>query len=180
MGKKRKRPLRDDNAVEHQPHPPQKLRSPKAVSSCPRRPSSDRGGFHHPHPVISLYYKNVLTLRQYLLQQLPLSSKSRRRRIGSLGLQQGRHCSAQHHSGDADQNTQTVRDIASLLDSTLVGVLKESNPTVSQARYREFAAFTQSQGRSSLVCTDTGPTRAQSEVKLEHGFRFYSVQCCNM
>ena len=53
---------------------------------------------------------------------------------------------------------------ADFLDGTLVGVLKESSPSVCQSRRLQFAAFSQSQERSSLDDSDIGPTCAQSEV----------------
>ena len=37
------------------------------------------------HPTLRLYYKQIFTLRNYLLSQLPNTSKKRRRRIASLG-----------------------------------------------------------------------------------------------
>ncbi|KAJ5577953.1 Telomere reverse transcriptase [Penicillium hispanicum] len=103
------------------------------------------------HPVISLYYPEVLTLRQYLLRQLPISSKLRRRRIASLRPLP----TASPNAG---------RSLSELLDSTLVGLLKKSSPNVDSDRQRDYRAFTQSQSRSILVSTDTGPTSPQSEV----------------
>lgn len=101
------------------------------------------------HPVISLYYRQLLTLRQYLLNQLPITSKSRRRRITSLS------------TSSQDRNTAVL---AALLDSTLVGVLKDRSPSIDSERQRDYRAFTQSQSRSTLISTDTGPNSPQSEV----------------
>lgn len=101
------------------------------------------------HPVISLYYPHVLSLRQYLLRQLPVSSKLRRRRIASLSPS----------AGSADQPTHSHSDLPRLLDTTLVGVLHDSSPLVSQERQRDLLAFTQSQSGSQL-----GSTCAQSDV----------------
>lgn len=101
------------------------------------------------HPVISLYYRELLTLRQYLLRQLPVSSKLRRRRIASLGASRA-------ETGD--------EALVTLLDSTLVGVLKQSTPKDDSDRQRDYRAFTQSQSRSILASTDTGPVSPQSEV----------------
>jgi telomerase reverse transcriptase len=106
-----------------------------------------------------------VTLRQFLLEQLPLSSKTRRRRIASLGQHQ--NVKNEEYSLGLKQDTdsdESIRQIVRLLDSTLVGVLKESSPTVIQARQRDFAAFTQSEERS-ILCTDTGPTCPQAEVR---------------
>lgn len=146
MGKKRKRPAKDDG-----PERP----SQKRVHA----PSQEAA--QHLHPVISLYYPRVVTLRQYLLDQLPASSKSRRRRIASLG-RQGRP--ARQPADDEDQHHR-VQQLADLLDSTLVGVLNESSPAVDLARQKDFAAFTASQFRSSSG-TDAGPTCPLAEVRL--------------
>jgi telomerase reverse transcriptase len=92
-------------------------------------------------------------LREYLLQQLPVTSKSRRRRILTLGSRE-----------DQDSNAQS-ETLAELLDSTLVGVLKETSETLNSERRREYSSFNESQSRSILTSTDTGPTCPQSEVR---------------
>lgn len=165
MGTKRKRPLKDDGAKQN----PTQKRFPEEKSF----PNGRTTHQIHPysHPVISSYYPKVLSLRQYLLQQLPASSKSRYRRIASLGLGQNPDSPKEDRlwpvsSGDDGQlqNSQANLEIAELLDLTLVGVSRDSDPTDNQTRQIELAAFTQSQVHSSLACTDTGPTCAQSEV----------------
>lgn len=143
MGKKRKRPgkaVRQAPTASSQPSntSPRRFKPPKA-------PDARNGQITH--PVISLYYRELLTLRQYLLSHLPVSSKLRRRRIASLA------------SSSAEPTS-----LANLLDSTLVGVLKQSTPKVDSERQRDYRAFTQSQSRSILVSTDTGATSPQSEV----------------
>lgn len=147
MGKKRKRPIKSKGlaASSQTSSTAAPGRFKPSVSAAPNSQSTT-------HPVISLYYRQVLTLRQYLLNQLPISSKSRRRRIASLSAssQDGPHCAA----------------LSALLDSTLVGVLKERSPSVDSNRQREYRAFTQSQSRSILASTDTGPDCPQSEVRI--------------
>ncbi|CAG8429897.1 unnamed protein product [Penicillium salamii] len=141
MGKKRKRPVKD--------------RGPTSSSHLGITTGTRRFRISAPnsreisHPVISLYYQNVLSLRDYLLQQLPLTSKSRRRRIWTLASRP-----------DDSQSSA----LAQLLDSTLVGVLKDSSPVVNSERQKEYSYFNESQSRSLLASTDTGPTCAQSEV----------------
>lgn len=146
MGKKRKRPGKSRR--DHGPTAP----SQPSTTASPGRFKRPKGpaarNDQTSHPVISLYYREVLTLRQYLLRQLPVSSKLRRRRIASLG------------SSTGGGNPQ----LADLLDATLVGVLKHPSPKVDSERQRDYRAFTQSQSRSILVSTDTGPTSPQSEV----------------
>lgn len=150
MGKKRKRP-----AKTRQDRGPT-ASSQTRITASPGRFKSLKAPVARnnqaTHAVISLYYREVLTLRQYLLRRLPASSKLRRRRIATLG-------SSAAELGD-------VQPLVNLLDSTLVGVLKESTPKVDSDRRRDYRAFTQSQSRSILVSTDTGPTSPQSEVSL--------------
>lgn len=160
MGKKRKRPAKDNGPADI---PSQKRAKAPSKEPGQQGPSTQHQHQHqHQHPVISLYYSRVVTLRQYLLDQLPASSKSRRRRIASVGLQGGPPAKPDL---DGDQHQlHSVQQLADLLDSTLVGVLKESNPAVDQTRQKDFAAFTASQFRSPLTSTDTGPTCPQAEV----------------
>jgi telomerase reverse transcriptase len=156
MGKKRKRPIRDGSAQR-------RIISPSGGSR--NHGASDRNEKDgHSHPVISLYYPQVVTLRQYLLQQIPITSKSRRRRIASI-----RSDALTERQGDGSSAERQVQGLASVLDTTLVGVLKETSPTVTQERRRDFAAYsqTQSQCRSELTSTDTGPPCPQSEVSYE-------------
>lgn len=150
MGKKRKRPIK--NGPTSSSHmgittSPRRFRSPHAPISLGTKIS---------HPVISLYYQHVVPLREYLLQRLPVTSKSRRRRILTLGSREDQDPNAQSH---------TSQTLAQLLDSTLVGVLKESSPTLNSERQKQYSSFNESQLRSSLVSTDTGPTCPQSEVR---------------
>lgn len=177
MGKKRKRPVKNGGATDQLPR---KQRDCKAASEHLGKSSDERA--HHSHPVISSYYPKVLTLREYLLEQLPVSSKSRRRRIGSLGLgldiqQGGAGPDANADGQSRDEDPQVIQTIAHLLDSTLIGILKEPGPTVDQTRLREFVAFTQSQERSFVDATDTGPTCAQSEVNLDIILFLYRSRC---
>lgn len=97
-----------------------------------------------------------MSLREYLLQQLPVTSKSRRRRILTLATRE-----------DQDPaQSQISQTLVELLDSTLVGVLKESSPTLNSERQKEYLSYNESQSRSILTSTDTGPTCPQSEVRL--------------
>ncbi|KAJ5752542.1 Telomere reverse transcriptase [Penicillium odoratum] len=142
MSKKRKRPSKASGPA-----------SQTSLTAAPNRFKSSKESvarnIRTTHPVISLYYREVLTLRQYLLNQLPASSKLRRRRIASLRLSPERS---------------NVQPLADLLDFTLVGVLKEPSPKIDSDRQRGYREFTQSQSRSVLVSTDTGSTSPQSEV----------------
>ncbi|CAG8906413.1 unnamed protein product [Penicillium nalgiovense] len=147
MGKKRKRPIKDRGPTSSShmgiTTSPRRFRTPHAPISLETKTT---------HPVISLYYRQVVPLREYLLQQLPVTSKSRRRRILALDSREDQETNAQSQT------------LAELLDSTLVGVLKESSPTLNSERQKQYSSFNESQSRSILISTDTGPTCPQSEV----------------
>lgn len=143
MGKKRNRPGNGPTVSSQT-----SITAASARFMCPKSPVVRTD--YPTHPVISQYYREVLTLRQYLLRQLPGSSKLRRRRIASLGV-----------SKATDPHDESL---AGLLDSTLIGVLKQSSPKDDSDRRRDYLAFTQSQSRSILESTDTGPNSPQSEV----------------
>lgn len=147
MGKKRKRPAKPTTADGL---------NPKRL-----KPDGDQRRSTQSHPVLSRYYPRVVSLRQYLLEQLPSTSKARRRRIASLG--KPRHKDVEKAAnGDSDESD---KELAVLLDQTLIGVSKKTtSAAVVEARQREFAAFTQSEERS-LLCTDTGACSPQSEVR---------------
>jgi hypothetical protein len=84
------------------------------------------------HELLSLYYPRIVSLRQFLLSSLPLSSTSRRRRVSAYG-------------SDSQAGTRQPH----FFDSTLVGVFPEPRSTVRETRKREFATFTQSQQKST-------------------------------
>ncbi|KAJ5817557.1 reverse transcriptase [Penicillium robsamsonii] len=142
MAKKRKRPIKDRGPASH-----------IGITTAPRfrTPHAPISHAKTSHPVISLYYRQVVPLREFLLQQLPVTSKSRRRRILTL-------------DSPENQDTNASQTLAELLDSTLVGVLKQSSPTLNSERQKEYSSFNASQSRSILASTDTGPTCPQSEV----------------
>lgn len=139
MGKKRKRPVKDDRPCDH--------------LSKPGSPSTQRDVPGHSHPVISLYYPQVVTLRQFLLQQIPVSSKARRRRIAAV-----RNNPASPNGGNPELST--------FLDTTLVGILKELPPTCTQNSEKSWVKLTQPRTASQVHSTDTGASSAQEEVRL--------------
>ncbi|EQL28452.1 hypothetical protein, variant [Blastomyces dermatitidis ATCC 26199] len=156
MARKRKRPSND-----------------LPVPGLPKHARGDKpqdGSIYH--PVLSLYYPRVVTLRTFLYEQLPLSSKSRRKKVASLG-QEKREGSSQPPSYSlspskvgvrVERTNEEIQNLARTLDSTLVGILKEPDSAVNISRQKEFTAFTQSQARSSLECTDIGATTSQSDI----------------
>jgi hypothetical protein len=127
----------------------------KAKRAAETAPTSD-----HDHPVLRHHYSQVSTLRQYLLSQLPLLSKNRRRRISQLG-----------HTAPVQEDAST-RDVdiqlGQLLDSTLVGWLLDTVPkNVDQElkeRGREIESFTQQRSQSISGGTFKPGYFMQSEV----------------
>lgn len=107
------------------------------------------------HPTLRLYYRHILTLREYLLSQLPKHSRRRRRRISTLGrdltgkatkteasplvnrLEQGGHNDFRVKADCRDHS------LAQLLDKTVVCSL-DQNSAPDQACYaQDLEAFSQ-------------------------------------
>jgi len=99
------------------------------------------------HPVLRRLYPQVLTLRHYLLSQLPKCSKHRRRKISQLGLV----TLDENHGQASDADT----GLARLLDSTLVGLSSDTSHDSSTQAYaemerdREIERFTQQRSQST-------------------------------
>lgn len=136
-------------------------RSPPVPS---KKAKTRRGSFNDEaptqHPVLRLYYPKVLTLRQYLLSQLPASSKSRRKKITFL-----RPLSTTTNQIDAEprilhstalSKDETAEDreiLVKLLDTTLIGVPSQKRAPDEQIIHNDFVAFSQklnSSANSSL------------------------------
>ena len=99
------------------------------------------------HALLALYYPRLLTLRSYLLYKLPETSKTRRRRIAEWGSNDA--------DGDGDSH---------ILDTTIVGVLKDLDAGTEESRRRDFAVFTQTQQRSSDGSHDSPQTGSFAEA----------------
>ncbi|EXJ64832.1 hypothetical protein A1O7_01170 [Cladophialophora yegresii CBS 114405] len=94
----------------------------------------ERSPYLH-HSVLSSFYPNVCTLRNYLLAGLPTSSRVRRRKLTGFGT---------------DEAT-------SILDTCLVGLLTQPSISGKESRRVEFATFTQTQCRATGA--NTGRTQ---------------------
>src|ERR1700744_2153245 len=97
-------------------------RPTKKPKSAHQEPSSN---VHH--SVLLPFYPRVCTLRDYLLGCLPATSRIRRRKLTIFG-------------GD---------DSNSILDTCLVGVLKQPSNSMQESRRLDFATFTQTQARAT-------------------------------
>lgn len=87
------------------------------------------------HAVLSCYYPQVYTLREYLLSKLPASSKTRRKKINSVRCVGGL-------TKVVGENLNGEAALAHLLDQTLVGILPHEAPSRNQ-RLREWESFSQ-------------------------------------
>ncbi|KAF9692635.1 hypothetical protein EKO04_009418 [Ascochyta lentis] len=90
-------------------------------------------------PVLQRFYPRLLTLRHYLLSQLPKSSKNRRRKLAQLGLSAATKC--------AQSTCDPDFELGQLLDSTVVGQHSlakiDDQQQVTRERNRDIEAFTQ-------------------------------------
>jgi hypothetical protein len=94
--------------------------------------------------VLSFCYTEVPSLRHFLVNNLPFTSRARRRKI----------------------TTHTLGDGSDFLDTTMVGVSEKAKPAVEEERHREFVAFTQSQQRSNHSSNGTPEETHLAEVRL--------------
>lgn len=92
------------------------------------------------HPALGLYYRNVLTLRDYLLSKLPTTFKTRRRKIVSILPE-----TAHFHHEDEETSTlsQNGQRLSKLLNNTLVCTVHEQTPRSDSSRIVDFEAFSQ-------------------------------------
>ena len=97
------------------------------------------------------YYARVLSLREYLLCNLPITSKFRRKKIISAGRGQSQQ--------DAD------RGLADLLDKTLVGIRKYDDISQKE-RAQQWTTFSQraDTSASTLANMSGGGIFFQAEV----------------
>ena len=123
------------------------------------------------HPVLSLYYPCVVTLRSYLLSKLPISSKARRRRLvaarnGPEQSRPGQKSPAPNVDGLTDGFNDSERSLAYLLDTTLVCGLERPCPAQDQSRVNDLATFSQQQSKATAGSSlGGGGNCSQSEVR---------------
>ena len=92
------------------------------------------------HPALGLYYRNILTLRDYLLSKLPITSKARRRKIVSIVSDTADF----HHKAEETSTLSRNGDcLSKLLNNTLVCEVHEQTPRPDSPRTKELEAFSQ-------------------------------------
>ncbi|KFY02560.1 hypothetical protein O988_02079 [Pseudogymnoascus sp. VKM F-3808] len=97
--------------------------------------------------VLSEFYPEVLTLREYLLAKLPSNSRIRRKKVLSAGRRGFDERDRDQTAIDAD------RHLGSFLDSTLVGIPRHNPP--SEYRATRWHSFTNQADVSGLDATVT-------------------------
>lgn len=125
--RKRSRPTTSDRGVNR--------KRPKTDNEC-------NGLIPIEHPTLCLYYSRISTLRTYLLGSLPLSARSRRRKIASIGRHQQ---NAVENAGDDGplRGPESERCLATLLDKTLVCTTEDEPRVVDESREKDLASFSQ-------------------------------------
>ena len=103
--------------------------------------------------LLAQYYPQVLSLRQFLLHKLPATSKTRRKKILSLG---------RNEALDKGKDRNALSDF---LDRTLVGVLP-CRDVPPQERMQLYTSFSQRADTSDMTFGDLNGTGhfSQSEV----------------
>lgn len=112
------------------------------------------------HPLLSHLYPNLQTLRNYVLSKLPASSRIRRKKIASVGLQD-----------DTAEKTATETELAlaRLLDTTVVG--HSGQPVITpDNRWEQWTSFSQKGDESYVTLSDgsAGGHFSQNEVCRTH------------
>jgi hypothetical protein len=136
---------------------PRANETPSKKTKCAAGPATPSGP---DHPVLRRLYPQVLTLRNYILLQLPNSSKNRRRRISQLGVSTPAQDDASTHDVDIK--------VAQLLDSTLIGCAPDAAPKnqeqEARERSRDIEKFTQQRTQDATGGTFKPGYFLQSEV----------------
>ena len=138
------------------------------------------------HPTLSLYYPQILTLRDYVLSRLPPSSKSRRRKVASIKEQDSarstvvdpvklRHQGGSRSSQGSDYDEEA--NLAKLLDRTLVCVRPHEPLLAWHSREKDFHAFSQKHDgadESSLLEGNTAQSEVNHHTPTVSGLCFFS------
>ncbi|KAK9770635.1 putative Telomerase reverse transcriptase [Seiridium cardinale] len=144
--RKRKRDLSDGAALSDQPFRKRPHYSPQPI------PVEFPGVQHE---VLSQYFSEVVTLRTYVLSELPATSRIRRKKIASIGVQKP----------EIIEISAVEQSVGILLDTVLVG-LTEQPKRASDDRWEQWASFTQKGDESYVTLSDglAGAAHSQSEI----------------
>lgn len=118
------------------------------------------------HPTLSLYYPQINTLRDHILNKLPTTSKTRRRKIAALGL-----CDDDRNGcPELDGSYGVDGGLAKLLDRALICKRPDGLSIALEARQQDFLAFSQrNEGvdESSLLEGSTPQSEVSVYVRFE-------------
>jgi telomerase reverse transcriptase len=113
--------------------------------------------------LLAQFYREVLSLREFLISKLPPNSKVRRRKILSVGKK---------------TDSETDQKLSSFLDQTLIGVSKH-NGVSQEERWQQWTTFSQKADDSTSFANLTGAGLfSQSEVGISYFFLFPIVVEC--
>lgn len=123
------------------------------------------------HALLAKYYPIILTLRQYVLDSLPASSKIRRKKVSAVG-KADQAAAEDAHTGaqDSEDDLGNIRaSLARLLDTTLVATrtypsaFEEAQP---DGRFQKRVEYPQKADDSSMTLSGgvAGAVHCQSEV----------------
>ena len=115
-------------------------RKPSHPQEQDRKRSKVEGKILIPHPTLSLYYRNISTLKDYLLLKLPTTSKARRREIASIVPDV---VNLHHEDEDTSTSSQDRHSLSKLLNNTLVCTVHEQTPVPEPSRIQDYRAFSQ-------------------------------------
>lgn len=97
--------------------------------------------------LLSQYYTEVLTLREYLLSKLPTSSKTRRKKIISIG----RIGAPIRLPKAADADELKLASLIRVLDHTLVGVSATTVQNIPEDHLKQWNTFSQRMDVSETI-----------------------------
>jgi telomerase reverse transcriptase len=150
MANKRKR----SNAMPHEDAP--------STGRATKKAKGDNNAAKHGetivHPLLSLLYPHIQTLRDYVLSRLPTSSRLRRKKIASVGFQ---------NESTGKPVTEIELAVAHLLDTTVVACSSSQPESRSDDnRWEKWVSFSQKGDESYVTLSDgfTGASFSQTEV----------------
>lgn len=148
------------------------------------------------HPTLRLYYRQISTLRSYLISRLPPSARSRRRKIATAdvskpesfengttahGKEGGTVFASSGLSDELDRRSDHGQTcLAVLLDNTLVCTSEGSLTEFKDSREKDYAAFSQKADVTLGSTLDEGTTSISDVSSLRRYFNHISTAFLEM
>ncbi|KAK1782090.1 Telomerase ribonucleoprotein complex RNA binding domain-containing protein [Copromyces sp. CBS 386.78] len=156
------------------PPPKRPKRQEPVTINAPQHPQRPPESSSNPNPItqtlLSIYYPQTLTLRQYALSKLPKSSKIRRRKISQVGLFSSSSSSSPTLGAASEKSSAAARELEQalgyLLDTTLVCSRHDQSQEKEKKektdyRWEQWVSFSQGAGSKG----------DESHVTLSDGLR---------